>query len=135
MKRIRVPVLSLSMGKRRFRVLPGVLLASLKGADAIEYGCIRVGAKPLRELVSCIQDLGTLEVKANGRLEVRNIPWKGKGPRHFFAIESGAWLPEEFSPNWKPCMARRRMGQRPKPPATLVVLVPKQREVPHASQA
>ena len=117
MKRIRVPVLSLSMGKKRFRAYPGAILMALKGADAVGYGGLKVGAKPLRELLKCLEGLdGPLELKANGRLEVKNIPYKGKGPKHWFAIEPGAWLPEEVPVRW---------GHKPKAPQVLVVLVPR----------
>ena len=121
MKRIRIPVPSLSVGKRRFRAYPGAVLTALKGADAVQYGKLIVGAKPLRELLKCLEDLADpLEFKANGRLEVKNLPPKRKGPRHWFAIETGAWLPPSGT-------GYPRGNYRVKPPGILVVLVPKER--------
>ncbi len=88
------------------------LLDALKKGQAVQIGKVMVGAKQLSDLIRLLPYEDTF-IKANGRLEFETVErvfredsagvrkCGYRKPRHYhqyFAINRGAWLPQEYDP-------------------------------------
>lgn len=103
-------------GHRRnggYVILTSSLVESLKKGEAVEFGKITVGTKPLIQLLRLLPG-EHCQITANGRFEVETVQihyrnWlkgnrkasyiKPKHYHHWFALHNGAWLKPQMRMN------------------------------------